>query len=82
MFYLSREEYNMFDQHNEISVDNFLNLNKHLCTPYTTADLQRLEPNNQLTFPITLPQIQSIIKLFKKTTPLKQSQLIRKFLMT
>ena len=55
-----------FDAHNNTRVNN-LNLNQ--INPFPTADLTRLDNNNYLTRPISLAEIENIIKHLKNNAP-------------
>ena len=62
VFQISPQENLQFDPVNEHTVNNYLRDNPQQCTHFTTSDITRLERNNYLTSPITLNEINSILK--------------------
>ena len=65
VFKITDEENQNFDQDNETMVTEYLNEHQQQIQPYPFADLSRLDPNNDLTKPVTTYDIISTIKEFK-----------------
>ena len=65
IFNISDEENIQFDMQNERIVNNYIERNEFMITPFRRPDLDRLDPNNYLTKPVTTNNIKSIIRNFK-----------------
>ena len=69
MFQITEEENNGYDEENERHIEEYLQRNNYRMIPYEMANMNRLDPNDPLTRPITLHDIHRIIVGFKNSTP-------------
>ena len=69
IFEIPPEENRHFDQANEKRVKAFLEHNRETMTPHQFADLNRLDSNNVLIKPVTVSDVNNIIKKFKNKAP-------------
>ena len=69
IFEIPPEENRHFDQANENRVKAFLEHNQETITPHQFADLNRLNGNNVLIKPVTVSDVNNIIKKFKNKAP-------------
>ena len=69
IFHINEDENRNFDDHNNTRVNNYINLNLNQSNPFPNADLTRLNNNNYLARPISLAEIESIIKQLKNNAP-------------
>lgn len=68
-FEITPEENANYDIDNERRVENYLAQNLERTMPYQYADIERLDRNNALTKPVTMTEVQVIIKKFKNKAP-------------
>ena len=69
VFQISPEENRNFDMTNERAVLDQLSVDPSRTIPYEEADLTRLDPTNPLTAPVSVNDVDRIIKSFKKKAP-------------
>ena len=65
IFRITDEENRNFDMTNDRRVNEYIRQNEYRVTPFTHADLDRLDPDNYLTRPTTRREIKQIINDFK-----------------
>ena len=69
IFRISDAENQEFDLNHERRVRNYININEFQIESYTRIDLDRLDPTNYLTRPVTATDIKIIINQFKNKAP-------------